>query len=558
MSQRDDSDKGNSLFNPTRRQALAMAIIGAAGTLLPLGRASQSFAAMAAPPSGQVIIGLSQEPTVFNPHMPHIEVDDGIHWNVFDPLFGISPSGEFVPALATEVPTVANGGISADGLQWKVKLRSDAKWHDGRPFTAEDVKYTLELIVSPNFRSGRRAGHDLLRDITVVSPTEIHWRMEKSYAPYASILSSTFMVPKHILSVAADINTAPFNNAPIGTGPFKWGTRVAGDHIQLKANPDYHGIQPQIDSVIFKYIPDLTVLYTQFKTGDIDVTAMQGITPDHYEEAKDLAGRTVVILPVATIESVTLNMERPQFKDPVVRQALYMAIDKKTIIDELYFGLVLPTETYMPQQSAYYNPNLPKQSFNIEVASKLLDDAGWKPGAGGIREKGGVRLSFTNSTTAGNQIREQAQQFIQQTWLAIGVEMKISNLPPAVMWGEYWVQSKFDSVIVGNNFLTGADPDTRDYFGSQSTNAKGGAGQNNSQYVNAKVDELLAQGAAIQDVAQRKAVYVQVQDLIRQDLPILPLFQYTYVRGYKSGLKGFTGNINLRIEPWNVNTWSWT
>ncbi|MBD1601606.1 peptide ABC transporter substrate-binding protein [Pseudomonas typographi] len=557
MSQCDDSEKGNSLFNPTRRQALAMAVIGAAGVMLPLGRPSQAFAAAKAAAAGQVIIGLSQEPTVFNPHMPHIEVDEGIHWNIFDPLFGISPSGEFTPALAVEVPTVANGGISADGLQWKVKLREGVKWHDGTPFTAEDVKYTLELIVNPEFRSGRRAGHDLVRDITVVSPTEIHWRMEKSYAPYASILSWTFMVPKHVLSAAADVNNAPFNNAPIGTGPFKWASRVAGDHIQLKANPDYYGTLAQIDSVIFKYIPDLTVLYTQFKTGDIDVTAMQGITPDHYEEAKGLAERTVVVLPVATVESVALNLERPQFKDPAVRKALYLAIDKKTIIDELYYGLVLPTETYMPQQSAYYNPNLPKQGFNIDEANKILDQAGWKPGAGGIREKDGVRLSFTNSTTAGNQIREQAQQFMQQTWLAIGVEMKISNLPPAVMWGDYWMQSKFDSAVVGINFLTGADPDTRDYFGSTSTSAKGGAGQNTMQYSNAKVDELLAQGASLQDVAQRKAVYLQVQEIIRDDLPMLPLFQYTYLRGYKSQLKGFAGNINLRIEPWNVNTWSW-
>jgi peptide/nickel transport system substrate-binding protein len=558
MSRRDDSEKGNSLLNPTRRQALAMAIIGAAGVMLPLGRSSQSFAAMKGGASGQVIIGMSQEPTVFNPHMPHIEVDEGIHWNVFDPLFGISPKGEFTPALAVEVPTVANGGISADGLQWKVKLRDDVKWHDGKPFTAEDVKYTLELIVDPAFRSGRRAGHDLVRDITVVSPTEIHWRMEKSYAPYASILSWTFMVPKHVLSAAKDVNSAPFNNAPIGTGPFKWASRVPGDHIQLKANPDYYGPVAQIDSVIFKYIPDLTVLYTQFKTGDIDVTAMQGITPDHYEEAKDLADRKVVILPVATVESVTLNMERAQFKDPAVRKALYLAIDKKTIIDELYYGLVLPTETYMPQQSAYYNPDLPKQSFNIDEANRILDQAGWKPGAGGIREKGGVRLSFTNSTTAGNQIREQAQQFIQQTWLAIGVEMKISNLPPAVMWGEYWMQSKFDSVMVGNNFLTGADPDTRDYFGSTSISAKGGAGQNTSQYSNVRVDTLLAEGAASQDVAQRKVAYAQVQQIIRDDLPLLPLFQYAYVRGHHSRLKGFAGNINLRIEPWNVNTWSWT
>ncbi|MFT4185456.1 MAG: peptide ABC transporter substrate-binding protein [Rhizobium sp.] len=546
------------LLKPTRRQALTMMALGASGLIMPniLGR-GEAFAAPPAKPTGQLVIGFSQEPTVFNPHLIHIEVDEGIHFSVFDPLFTVTPEGKFAPALATEVPTVENGGISADGLNWKIKLRDDVKWHDGTPFTAEDVKFTLELMVDPDFRSWRKTGHELVRDLTVVSPTELTWRMEKAFAPYPSILAATFIVPKHILGAEKDKNTAPFNNAPVGTGPFKWVERIAGDHITLAANTDYFGDGPYLETLVYKYIPDLTVLYTQFKTGDIDVVGLQWITPDHYDEAKGLDGKVVAVVPAATVESVGFNMERPQFKDPAVREALYHAIDKQTIIDALYYGLPTPTETYMPQQSLYYNPDLPKQEFNTEKAKQILDEAGWKPGADGIRAKDGVKLSFTNSTTAGNHIREQVQQFMQQTFKDIGVELTISNLPPAVMWGDYWMMSKFDSVIVGINFLTGSDPDTSDYFRSSAISAKGGAGQNTWQYANPEVDKLLADGGQIFVPEERKKTYFKIQDIMRRDLPFLPLFQYATVRGHKVGVENVTPNINVRIDSWNVGSWYW-
>lgn len=554
------SDKSSStIFRPTRRQALGMAIAGAAGlTMSNLAGAGRALAATPpSEPKGQVIVGFSQEPTVFNPHLPHIEVDEGIHFSVFDPLFGVDPKGNFFPALAKEVPTVENGGISADGLEWHVKLRDDVKWHDGQPFTAEDVKFTLELLVDPKFRSWRRAGHELVQDLTVVSPTEIKWKMKEPYAPYPSILAATFIVPKHVLGAAEDKNTAPFNNAPIGTGPFKWVERMAGDHIELTANTDYFGDGPYLKSLIYKYIPDLTVLYTQFKTGDIDVIGLQWITADHYEEAKALSGTSVAVIPAATVESLSFNMERPQFKELAVRQALYHALDKKTIIDALYYGLPAPTETYMPQQSFYYNPDLPKQEYDLDKAKKLLDDAGWLPGADGIRVKDRVRLSFKNSTTAGNHIREQAQQFIQQSYRDIGVEVVISNLPPAVMWGDYWMKSEFDSVVVGINFLTGSDPDTSDYLSSKSIPAKGGAGQNTWQYASPEVDKLLEAGGVEFVPEKRKQAYLKIQETVRNDLPFLPMFQYATVRGHKSGVEGVEPNINVRIDSWDVAAWYW-
>ncbi|KJF71179.1 peptide ABC transporter substrate-binding protein [Agrobacterium arsenijevicii] len=549
------SDQNKPLINTTRRQALGLLALGASGVVLSGLPGFSRAMAQGKDAKGQLTVGFSQEPTVFNPHMPHIEVDEGIHFSIFDPLFYVDEKGAFVAALAAEVPTVENGGISADGLNWKVKLRDDVKWHDGKPFTAEDVKFTLELLVDPNFRSWRKTGHEFVRDLTVVSPTEITWKMEKPFAPYPSILASTFITPKHLLGAEADRNTAAYNNAPVGTGAFKWKERVAGDYILLEANTDYFGDGPHIERLIYKYVPDMNVMYTQFKTGDIDVVGLQWITPDHYDEAKDLAGKVVNVVPGSTIESLSFNMERPQFKDPAVREALYAAIDKQSIIEALYYGLPTPTESYVPQQSFYYNPDLPKHEYSIEKAKKLLDDAGWVAGADGIRAKGGVKLAFTCSTTAGNHIREQVQQYMQQSFKDIGVEMTISNLPPAVMWGDYWMLSKFDSVIVGLDFLTGPDPDTSDFFRSTSSAAKGGSGQNTWQFVNKDVDELLAKGGSIFVPEERKAVYLKIQEIMRKELPLLPLFQYATVRGHKQGVENVKPNVNNRIDTWNVATW---
>ncbi|UPA26839.1 peptide ABC transporter substrate-binding protein [Shinella oryzae] len=549
------SDQNKPLINTTRRQALGLLALGASGVVLSGLPGFSRAMAQDKDAKGQLTVGFSQEPTVFNPHMPHIEVDEGIHFSIFDPLFYVDEKGAFVAALAAEVPTVENGGISADGLNWKVKLRDGVKWHDGKPFTAEDVKFTLELLVDPNFRSWRKTGHEFVRDLTVVSPTEITWRMEKPFAPYPSILASTFITPKHLLGAEADRNTAAYNNAPIGTGPFKWKERVAGDYILLDANTEYFGDGPHIERLVYKYVPDLNVMYTQFKTGDIDVVGLQWITPDHYDEAKDLAGKVVNVVPGSTIESLSFNMERPQFKDAAVREALYAAIDKQSIIEALYYGLPTPTESYVPQQSFYYNPDLPKHEYSIEKANKLLDDAGWVPGADGVRAKDGVKLAFTCSTTAGNHIREQVQQYMQQSFKDIGVEMTISNLPPAVMWGDYWMLSKFDSVIVGLDFLTGPDPDTSDFFRSTSSGAKGGSGQNTWQFVNKDVDDLLAKGGSLFVPEERKAVYLKIQEIMRKELPLLPLFQYATVRGHKQGVENVTPNVNTRIDTWNVATW---
>lgn len=550
-------DIRNTLSRPAlgRRGLLAL---GAGATLAGSGARAQR--AVPPPPAtrkGQAVVGISQEPTVFNPLMPGIEVDETVWMNVFSTLWYPEPDGTLVPDLAAEVPSTANGGISEDGLAWTVKLREGVVWHDGAPFTAEDVRYTLELINNAAFRTRTRQGHSLVREIVVKGPHEIAWRMEKAYAPYLALLSNTYIVPRHILEKAADPNTAPFNAAPVGTGPFRWSSRVPGDHIQLAANERYHGKGPYLERAILKYIPDQTALYAQFRTGQVDLIIGTGIPANFYAEAVKLPGRKVTTIPNASLEVLMPNLELPALSEKAVRQALYHAINKKGIIDIIYYGLHKPTESFAPRESWAYNPDLPAHSFDIGRANALLDQAGWARGGNGIRQKNGVPLEFAVSTTTGAALREQCQQLMMQDWQKIGVSMKINNMAAAVIWGEFYVRSKFQSLLVGTAFRTGIDPDPATRFSSDAIPVRGGSGGNYMQWVNPEVDRLLIEGQTSFDQARRKAVYFRLQEIVREELPILPIFQYAPVEGTKDQLIGYRPNINARQNTWNMREWYW-
>lgn len=509
-----------------------------------------------AAPNGQAVIGFSQEITVLHPLMAANEVDQGVWWNLFSTLWGIDEKGQFYPVLAKEIPTVANGGISADGLNWKVTLRDDVKWHDGKSFSADDVRFTFELIRNPQFRARSRAGFTLISEIEAEGNV-ITWQMKEPFAPLLSFLAWTFVAPKHLLDGAADPNNTPFNAAPVGTGPFKFVERRTGSHVTLEANPNYFGNGPYLERLVFRYVPDLNAVYTQFRTGELDYVGLQGIPANHYAEAKTLKGRVVEVCPRGSVENITLNLAHPVLKDKEVRRALYLAMDKKGIIDALYYGLPSPASGYMPQQSWAYNNKLPEHVFDPKKAAAILDAAGWKPGPDGVRVKNGVRLAFTNSTTTGNPIREQAQQLLAQDWAKIGVEMTIKNMPAAVLWAKFWADSQFDSLMTGTTYTIASDPDVSARFLSTAIPKKAGSGSNVSQYENPQVDALLSKASKATQRDERAAIYREVQSVIMADLPMLPIFQYMQVEGVKEGLTGFANNVNAWANTWNAGTWYW-
>jgi peptide/nickel transport system substrate-binding protein len=521
-----------------------------AGALTGLGATEAAAAA------GQLVIGVTQEAVNFNPLLyVNTGVETSVEYIVFDALWKFDPAGKLIANLAAEIPSVENGGVSADGLTWTIKLKPGVKWHDGKPFTAADVVFTLDVIRDPKVVVRSRNGHENAESYEAVDDHTVRVKLKESYAPYVVSWQKTSIIPKHILS-GIDINTAPFNTAPIGTGPFKFKSRVAGSHIEFEPNADYHGGAPKLTTLVQKYVPDQQTLYAQFQTGEVDIYELQGIPPLLYAKAKQLPNCKVEPSASPFVEFIYFNCGKPQFQDKRVRKAIYMAIDKKGWIDAVYYGVPIPTLSYLPPNHWAYNSKLVDPGFDPAKAAALLDEAGWKAGDDGVRAKDGVRLSFTMSTTAGNKAREQAQQLVQQNLKKVGVEMTIKNMPASVVWGDYTVKSEFDTLMVGWDTLLYPDPDYGDRIVSTAIPAKGGSGSNYVQYQNPEIDELSAKGAKTVGQEERKAIYDRIQEILLDEMPFAPIFAYQTIVGVRDRVGGFVLNPYTPINTWNPAEWT--
>lgn len=507
-------------------------------------------------PAGVVIDAFTQEAVNFNPLLYiNTGVETAVEYSVFDALWKIDPQGQLIPNLATEIPSLENGGISKDGLEWQFKLRPGVSWHDGKPFTSKDVIFTLQTILNPKVVVRGRNGHDVVQDYAAPDPHTVKVKLKSVFAPYLISWLVTSIVPEHILALEPDINTAHFNSNPIGTGPFVFRERVAGDHILFLPNVSYHGVRSTLASLIQKYVPDQQTLYTQFQTGAVTIYDYAGVPVQLFSQAKALPNTAVTLTPGSAVEFIYFNCSKPQFREKVVRQALYLAMDKQSWIDTVYYGLRQRTLSYLPPSHWAYNHSLVDPGYNPAKAARMLDEAGWRVGDDGVRQKDGVKLAFSMSTTAGNKAREDAQQLLQQNFKDINVAMTIRNMPASVVWGDYTVKSQFDTLMVAWGMPLYPDPDYTDHVASFRNPMKTGAGVNYFQYENPKIDELCIAGTATADRAARKAIYDQIQAILLEDLPIAPIFADQKISANTTALKGYISNSYVPINSWNNSEW---
>jgi len=530
-------------------------IAGAGGLLLPTGLATPALAQQNA---DRIILGMTQEPVQYNPLLyVNAGTENVPEACLFDALWDMDDSGNFIPNLAVAVPSAENGGISGGGLVWKIVLKPGVTWSDGQPFTARDVEFTYQTIMNPGVAVRSRGGFDLIKSFRIVDDLHIEIELSRAFVPFLWAWQNMHIVPRHILAGEANINTAAFNTRPIGTGPFTLRSRTAGSHAIYERNPNYHRGPAKVRQFIHKIVPDQLVLYGQARTGEVDYMALAGVPNDRWEEAGRIADRDLLIMNSPNVQFIYFNCGKPMFADPKVRRALYVACEMQKSIDDVYFGTYQRTLSYLSPSHWAYNSALVDETPNPELAGRLLDEAGWTMGPDNVRAKNGEKLRFTMSTTAGNPSRQATQALFQQNWKRIGVEMEIRNMPASVVWGEYTTRSQFDTLLVAWDPTVGLDPDYTARSHSQQIPVKTGLGSNYTQYANPEVDRLLELGVTQTATADRKATYARIQEILLQEVPFAPQGATRQAHLKKKPLLGPKANSYVTDITWNVQDWGW-
>ncbi|HET8631409.1 MAG TPA: ABC transporter substrate-binding protein, partial [Thermomicrobiales bacterium] len=456
------------------------------------------------------------------------------------------------PDLATEVPTQQNGGISADGLTYTFKLRPGIKWSDGQPLTAKDVVFTYTVMTDPKLASPRSG--ELTERVASVSAADdltAVFKMKKVVAPF--LVTDMFPIcPEHILgSVPPDqIKSHPFSTgdpkATVGTGPFKFKEWVKDDHATFEKNPLYFRGEPALDEYVFKVVKDQGVVAAQLKTGEADYG---GITPSLVADMSKQANLNVVNYNTYSWSFYAYQMnpqKSPFFLDKRVRQALAYALDREAMLKAIYFGFGEVAQGTIPDSSWAYAPDqiTTKYTFDLTKANQLLDAAGWAKGADGIRAKDGKRFSFTLWTGVASQVYQQLCTAAQQMWKAVGVEATVKPEEWNAFISRISDARDFDIFLEG--FSWGVDPDQTIMF-------RTGANLNRNPYSNPDVDKLLDQGLSELDQAKRKQIYIQMENILWDDLPSLPIADTQALAGLNKRVHNFFPNAtNIR---WNAHTW---
>jgi len=496
---------------------------------------------------GTLRIGSLQEPDTLNPLLAEMLAAAEVSRMLYSGLFRGNDRMELLPDLAETVPTEANGGLVLDGNGFTVtyKLRQDVKWHDGEPFDADDVRFTYETYMNPQVMVPSRDGYDKIEKLTVVDPYTVQITFSEIYPAYNQLFG--FILPEHLLS-NTDLNTAAFNRNPVGTGPFRFVAWEPGSHIELAAFTDYYGDGPYLDSIIYRIVPDTNTLLTLLQAGEIDL--YQKFEWPQLGPIEKMDGVTAHVTPSLLWEHLDFNLEKPLFQDKNVRQAIFFAINRREIIDMLMYGRVAVATGDQSPLSWAYNPDVRLYAKDNERARQLLEASGWQPGADGFYAKDGQPLRFTLASTAGSRQREQVEQLLKEQLKEAGIDLEIQNYDPMTLFGDIRENGKFDTIMFA--WQSGVDPDNYSLWHSGQCPPDG---QNYPHFRNARVDELLDLSRQTFAQAQRKQHFDEIQSIIAEEVPIIPLYYWANLDAVSDELQGFKPNPTDYTNLWNCNEW---
>lgn len=486
-----------------------------------------------AAPAGVYREGLVGAPTMLNPLLADAQPDRDLNALIFSGLTRTDATGQAVPDLAK------SWKIEQDGLRYVFTLRDDVTWHDGTRFTAADVLFTIRLLQDGGF-PGNATLADFWRTVKVETPddTTVVCTLAKVYAPFLAY-TGVGILPQHLLAdvKAGDLPNEPFNLQPVGTGPFAFGALDTGKvEIALKRHAGYYGEKPALEGLRFRFYPNTPAAFRALQAEEID--GLGYIPPQYLAEAGAISEIANVYGPsLSGYTALFFNLKQPVFESREVRQALALAVDRDELVREGLQGWgTAGSSPILPNSWAYTDKDVPRYAHDVERAQQLLDRAGWKPGASGIREKDGQALAFTLLTDDA-PARVAVANLLARQFAAAGVNVTVLARGAGEVAQQVALR-RFDAAISGWEGLAG-DPDPYQMWHSSQAET----GYNFANYSSPTADEALAQARLTTDPARRKGYYATFLKAFATDVPSIVLY---YPQYHFAVSKRFTG---IGLDP---------
>jgi peptide/nickel transport system substrate-binding protein len=530
-----------------KRAGLATAGLASFGTLAafleacgiqtqsPQGSAGSS----SIPKGGTLTEGINSDPDSLNPMLAVNNVGTITNRLLFEGMLGLAADGSLQPALA-ELPEV-----SSDGLTYTFQLKPDVKWSDGSPITADDVVFTFKTITAPEYKEfnsfQRSLAEQYIASVESPSAGTIVITTKTVYAPALYQFGFlTPILPSAVLGSlsAAELNTAPWNNAPEPvSGVFKFVKWDRGSLIEYARNDNYFAGPSNLDGYSIKILQDAVALATAARSGDVDIAGQV-----EYSQIASLSSSSELnVLGIQSDEAPTIGFQlRPEqpaskfFKDKAVRQALFYALDRENMLQAAAFGSGVINNSCEPPQSFAFDSNVsPVYNHDPEKAASMLDAAGWALGDDGVRQKDGVRFEFTILTDNQHGDHVTIAQIAQSAWQALGLQVDVRLVTFSELIQNLIFDRTFDVFIIGQQMNNnGPDPDEfNSWYSSSIGNISGFTG----------ADDAIDAGLSTLDQDERIAAYADLQATLAEEAPALCLWFLKYVWA-----------VNKRVGNFNV------
>jgi peptide/nickel transport system substrate-binding protein len=574
-----------------RRQALARLV--AAGLSLPMASVllmnSASAQLAGVPPvykptrrggGGALRMLYWQGPTQLNPHFATGAKDSDGCRLFHEPLATWDADANLQPVLAAEIPSRANGGLSADGKSVLWKLKRGVSWHDGAPFSADDVVFNAQYASDPATAATTVGVYKGLR-VEKVDTHTVRVVFDKPTPFWPQIFASTLLIPRHLHApfIGAKSREAPANFKPVGTGPYKFVDFKPGDLLRGELNPGYHmPLRPHFDTVELKGGGDaVSAARAVLQTGEYDF-AWNLLVEDEVLKRMEAGGKGRVFTHLgSSVEFLQLNYcdpateidgershpksRHPVFRDPAVRQAMGLLLDRVNIQAVLWGRAGVATANIINSPARFRSPNT-RIEFSLDKANAVLDGAGWKRGAGGVREKGGHALRFVFQTSV-NGIRQKTQAILKQTCQQAGIALELKAITAAVFFssdtGNPDTAAKFGADMQMYGISGGVDPERgMDAYVSWELASKANQwqGRNISRWRSEAFDAAYRAAEGELDPVKRAALFIRMNDLLASDQHVLALMHRADVDGLGARLvapRGFGNSLSL-LHDWYRET----